>query len=130
MGTIAEVIELSKQHGSEKGKAAGSWVIDGNTEQAAAQRILDGYEASDPEIMDMCPAPLSGEFAGEPIPSMVLDELGIGFDHESADEVLDAFEDAFSNAFWQEVIRSASILCGLEPCGVCGEYGHKWKDHV
>lgn len=130
MGTIADVIELSKQHGSEKGGAAGSWIVDANTNQDAAQRILDGYEAGDPEIMDMCPAPLSGEFAGSPIPSVVLEELGIGFDHESADEILDAYEDSFSNAFWVTVIRSASIVCGYEPCGVCGEYGHKSKEHI
>lgn len=129
-GTIASVIELSKQHGAEKGRAAGSWIIAPNMKEAASQRILDGYNDGDPEVMDMCPAPLSGEFAGDPIPSVVLQELGIEFDHESADEVLDAFEDSFQEAFWHTVIRAASIQCGYEPCGVCGEFDHKWKDHV
>lgn len=92
--------------GRERGKNAGSWVIDGNTSTEAAKRILQGIEDGDPEVMDMQPMPLSGEWAGESI-SELSDEYGINL---SDDDKATDFEDGFSDGFWREVERSAKAI--------------------
>lgn len=123
---VAKALEL----GTERGKSQGSWVIDGNTSNAFAQKVIDGYDDGDPEIMDMCPSPLSGEFADDPTVHDVLKEIGIEWSDDRADEVIDAYEEAFSKAWWDTVIQSCyGMLPGYEPCGVCKLYGHKEKDH-
>lgn len=83
--------------GFEAGTAAGSWVeID---DAASAQSIVTGYDDGDPAIMDMAPAPLSGEWAGES-----LTELGLA---DATDEELTSFEEGYSEGFWTEVLRAA-----------------------
>lgn len=89
--------------GHEAGVAAGSWVIDGNTNEATAKAILQGIEDGDPEIMDIQPAPLSGEWAGESVGELS-DKFGINL-HDA--ETADAFEAGFSEGFWHEVERTA-----------------------
>jgi len=95
-----QVAELA---GAEAGKNAGSWVIDGTTTEETARRILRGLDDGDPEILDMQPAPLSGEYAGESIPELS-EQYGIPLDD---DEVATVFETAFSEAYWAEVERAA-----------------------
>lgn len=61
--------------------------------------------------MDMCPAPLSGEWAGESIGEMI-DRFGLGdnrFGHEDEldESKADDFEEGFSDGFWEEVLESA-----------------------
>jgi hypothetical protein len=97
--------ELGRQHGQSKA----SWAIDGNTTTETMQRIMRGLEEGDPAILDMCPAPLSGEWADEPTPATVLDTIGIGEEGdtaEDADVALAAYEDAFTTAYWEEVQRT------------------------
>ena len=104
----SEAFELGKQ----AGHAAGSWVFDGNTSEAEYRRVLDGYEAGDPEIMDLEPSPLSGEWADSWTPRSLGDELGV-IDTEDRDYELrieaisDAYEQGFSESFWDEVTRAA-----------------------
>jgi hypothetical protein len=89
--------------GYEYGKAKGSWVFDGNTDEATYRRILDGFEDGDPEVLDIQPSPLSGEWAGESITELS-DAFGIDLsDPDNADE----FEDGFVQGFWDEVISTA-----------------------
>lgn len=85
--------------GRDAGKAAATHVFDGNTPQSYYRRVLNGYNDGDPAIMDMAPAPLSGEWAGESMPEI----LG-----EWADDinVQDTYEASFSDAFWDSVIAS------------------------
>ena len=92
-----------EQEGYAAGKAAGSWVTDGNTDVATYRAILAGIESGDPEIMDMQPSPLSGEWAGESIP-----ELIHGYSDmtpEAQDAACDSFEQGFSSGFWKQVER-------------------------
>lgn len=91
--------------GYSHGKAKGSWVLDGNSTREQATRILEGYEEGDPEVMDMCPAPLSGEWAGES-----MSEIGnhYGVDLDDDDNCTD-FEEGFSDGFWSEVLASARV---------------------
>lgn len=86
--------------GEQAGRAAGSWVIDGNTSEETCLWILQGFEDGDPEIMDIQPSPLSGEWAGESIPEL--------FDGvwPSDDELCD-YEAGYSQGFWAEVVEAA-----------------------
>ena len=89
--------------GLERGGAAGSWAIDGNTSDESKAAIVKGYDDGDPAVMDMCPAPLSGEWAGESIPELSA-EYGIDlYDADKADD----FEEGFADGFWREVLRAA-----------------------
>ena len=97
--------------GYEAGKAAGSWVIDGNTSSETAARILAGIAGiaeSDPEIMDLQPSPLSGEWAGESIGELIDGYAELGEDAQTA--ACDAYEAGYSDGFWAEVERSAKAV--------------------
>lgn len=100
------------QAGYERGQASGSWVIDGDTSEETARRLLEGIEDGDPQIMDIQPAPLSGEWAGESV-SELSDLYGLDLeDEENASD----FEEGYSEGFWEEVERSArAILPEPEP---------------
>jgi hypothetical protein len=89
--------------GETAGKARGSWVIDGNTSRETAARIVAGYNDGDPEVMDLQPAPLSGEWAGESIRELS-EEYGLPL---WDDTVAEAFERGYSDGFWTEVLDSA-----------------------
>jgi hypothetical protein len=88
--------------GYEHGKAAGSWVIDGNTTEEQCAAILKGYGEGDSEVMELCPCPLSGEWAGESI-SELSARYGVNLDDD--DRAL-MFEDGFVEGFWDEVLRA------------------------
>jgi hypothetical protein len=97
--------------GVECGKAAGSWVLDGNSSLDYAQKLLDGYEDGDPAVMDLQPSPLSGEWADGLTEADVY--RAADFDPEDTDaapDVLDAFELGFGEGFWDEVTRSARAM--------------------
>jgi len=102
------------QHGYDHGLAAGSWVIDGNTTTETARRIVRGYDDGDPEIMDMQPAPLSGEWADSPLPRDVLSAVGLEQDDDAADDALSAYEDGYGRGYWQQVLAAARTLAGGE----------------
>jgi len=87
------------REGYSAGKARGSWIIDGNTTLETCQRIVQGFDDGDPEIMDMQPSPLSGEFAGESIKEL--------FGYQPSSRCLDLYESGYSDGFWSEVIGSA-----------------------
>jgi hypothetical protein len=84
--------------GREAGHSAGTWVIDGNTSTEQCARILRGIEDGDPEVMDMQPSPLSGEWAGESIREL--------FGKQPTDDQLTDYECGYSDGFWDEVARS------------------------
>ena len=98
--------------GHDRGLVSGSWVIDGNTNEDQAGRLLKGITDGDPAIMDMAPSPLSGEWAGESIP-----ELSDKYDIDLTDETnADEFEAGFSRGFWDQVETDAKgLLPTAEP---------------
>lgn len=107
---IADALtEEAEETGREAGAAAGSWVIDGNTSADTARAILAGYEEGDPEIMDMQPSPLSGEWAGESI-SELNAQYGLRLD---VDTIADAFESAYSEAYW-DTVQGAAAACATD----------------
>jgi hypothetical protein len=103
-----QAFEIGKEHGSN----AGTWIIDGNTSRETAVAIIRGYEDGDPEIMDMEPSPLSGEWADSPTPSTLADELGLAEEHRGSelDQLCTDYEIGFGQGFWFEVTKSAAAL--------------------
>lgn len=93
------------------GKSTGSWVIDGNTSSRAAHRILQGIEDGDPEIMDMRPNPLSGEWADGPTTRDVVEDCDVSYDPEGDyTELLDSYEEGFDQGFWDQVQHAAKVV--------------------
>jgi hypothetical protein len=86
------------EQGYRAGFGSGSWVVDGNTKDETRAAILRGYDEGDPEVMDLQPNPLSGEWAGESIPEL--------FGEWPEDDDLSAFEDGFSQGFWDAVLAA------------------------
>lgn len=102
----------ARAFGVESGKAAGSWMLDGNSTVADAQKLLDGWEDGDPEVMDLEPSPLSGEWADSITASDVYAAADMDEDEteEAASEILSAFEEGYSEGFWDEVCRAARAM--------------------
>jgi hypothetical protein len=102
-----ETLADAEEKGLADGRAAGSWVTDGNTTQATYRWLLTGIEDGNPEIMDSLPsAPLSGEWSDGMTPRKVLDQYGVSEDDYEADDILNAYEDGFSRGVVDEVERA------------------------
>lgn len=107
--TAAE--KLGRRHGSERG----SWVIDGNTTRELAQKIIDGYEKGDPEVMDLCQSPLKSEYDDDPSEMIILEEIGeLAVELSpgevqivNGDNLLDIYDVHFQEGFWETVIQAA-----------------------
>ena len=100
-----------EREGYAAGKAAGFWVTDGNTSVVEYRAILRGIEEGDPQVMDMEPSPLSGEWAGESIPEII--EGYADMTDEQADAACTEYEEGFSQGFWDEVERSCRLQVDL-----------------
>jgi hypothetical protein len=104
-------LSTARQLGTEHGQNAGTWVIDGNTDDEAIRRIVNGHNDGDPEILDMQPSPLSGEFADDPTPRDILAQFGIDGDDFAADEydyLLGEFEAGYSEGYWKAIVDAAA----------------------
>ncbi|QGJ90088.1 hypothetical protein HWC80_gp048 [Mycobacterium phage Indlulamithi] len=131
--TTTTLEDRAAELGKDYGKAVGSWVVDGNTSKEQCDKLIEGIDTCDPEVMDLIPSPLSGEFADGPTVYSVLKELGLDpavFD-EQFDHLIDVYEEAFSESWCDTVYQAAHANHpDYDPCSVCGLYGHKWKEHV
>jgi hypothetical protein len=106
--------------GRNHGLNVGSWVVDGNTSEDTCRRISQGWDDGDPEIMDMCPSPLSGEWAGEPTPDDIVEMFCKGAVDWSQDgiqeivelhaEILSSYEEGFSDGYWSQVLTSCLAM--------------------
>lgn len=106
---ITSIINRAQALGAEHGRNAGSWVIDGNTTDVYARAIVQGYEDGDPQVMEMMPAPLSGEWADSMTPDRLLRELGYRHDGDidMEPDICGAYELAFERGFWDQVSTDA-----------------------
>lgn len=107
-------LEAAVTAGTERGRAAATWVFDGNTDEATYQRFLDLNEAGDPALHDeFGPSTgwLSGENAEGPTPSSLADDLALRSEAD-LDAVCSAYEDAADAAYWAEVERVANLQVG------------------
>jgi len=101
-----------RELGTIAGQNDGSWAVDGNTSAETAQAIIRGYEDGDPEVMDMMPSPLSGEFADGPFLPDIFEQVTGDRDYQGDDasDLLDAYEMAYSDAYWTTVLDSAKSI--------------------
>lgn len=107
-----DLINKARSLGTEKGKAAGSWEVDGNTPHDALVAIID-----DETYFDELRTPLSGEFAGDYLLSDLLADLDIDMatDPVDYDELATAFEDAFLQAYIEQAQKDAIAMFPSEP---------------
>src|SRR5579859_7892445 len=113
-GRLWKAIREAGRVGRLRGQAAGSWVLDGNSSQESARKLLQGWEDGDPEVMDIQPSPLSGEYADDPTQQSLLRELGYkeaDFPDE-ADDIATAYEQAYGEGSWEEVRSHARAIAG------------------
>lgn len=92
----------------ENGKAAASWVTDGNTPAETYRYYLRGIEDGDPAVLDSVRTPdLSGEYRDEYTEDQLLADVG-WVPHDGTDlmhELCDQYNLEVSTAFWNEVER-------------------------
>lgn len=109
--------EAAIKLGNEHGTTRAGWLNANHFTKYAAQKIIDGYESSDEQVMGLCPSPLSGEFEGDPNVAGVIDEIAelagskellananIDDAMEHSSSILDKYEEAYSTAFWGLII--------------------------
>ncbi len=70
-----------------------------------------GSAIGSPQIMDMEPSPLSGEWADSPTPQTLADELELDEQYRGSelDQLCTDYELGFSQGYWDEVIRMAKV---------------------
>ena len=106
--TYETIIEEARRMGEERGREIAAWYFDGNTTPETYAAVLKGLDDGDPMVLDTLPcSPLSGEWAGDPVPADVLSALDVSNDDDAADEYLTAYEDGFSQAAADEIEQTA-----------------------
>lgn len=83
--------------GGERGRAAAAFTTFDTEDDALA--LLVGRHEGDPEVCDIEPSWLSGEWAGES-----LTELGLA---DATDDELNEYENGAHDAFWDTVFDAA-----------------------
>lgn len=105
---------LGKEHGLEHA----AYVITPNIGLNIAQSILTGYDKQDPFVMELCPNPLSGEWADHPTPMTILEDIvdkvastrSGNVEVYPDNDLLDVYEEAFKEAFWDHVVLASKTL--------------------
>ena len=104
----------AQDRGADAGEAAASGVLDfgrmpgGRTAEIAyARKLTQMLEDGDPRLDEYIqePAWLSGEWAGESIGELLGDliEDAGSFEYDIEDEIMEAYEEAASDTFWESV---------------------------
>lgn len=113
--------------GEEDGEAAASWYFDGNTTLETYERVLEGIENGDPEILDTIPGcPLSGEWADGTTPADVLSALGVPEEDDAEDDYLRAYEDGYESAALGAIEDAARTAVATTPRRVYFARARDW----
>ena len=131
---VAEALKL----GQEAGRAAASWVTDGNTPPEHYARLVRMMDAGDPELYDFLPArpDLSGEWADAPTPRSLFEDItGLDAHAESSwnydgyqtvlEELCHAWESGVDLVFEAECERL--VRAQLPDDSECGHCGRTWN---
>lgn len=109
----AAAVKAMADAGAQAGEAAGSWIADGNTDEATLWALLKMWDEGDPAA-PCPPSPFSGEWADEPnLYDVIGSETDVDIDtleHEEADELASAFEEAYCEAWYIEAERTVRGL--------------------
>lgn len=100
-----------RARGADDGRAAGSWVVDGNTSDETCRAILQGIEDGDPETLDYLPAPRTGgEYADDPTWSQILEEEECDDSDDGRADLFDVYCEAFQSAVEDRVSRDCRAV--------------------
>jgi hypothetical protein len=101
----AEEEEALRESGKAAGRAAGSWVSDGNSSEEHCREVLRQIEEWEFEI----PSALSGEFAGGWDPEKVFEDADVQRpeDPDAESELLDVWEDAYREGYEEQAAEDA-----------------------
>lgn len=113
-GSCAQRTRLTRAYNlaRHRGAAAGDSIFDGNSTVEQASAFIKGADEGDPMVMDLCPNPCSGEWAGESIPELF--DLPKGAPHPTDDEIAE-YESHFTYCWWDAAQSHArAILEGAE----------------
>jgi len=114
--------EAAHNFGVSKGIEMAKKVIDKDSSVVAARVFIDGYFAGDEDVHNVCPKPLSGEWANggtlnliEEIATLanaddLLKSQNIEIAMDSASDVLDIFEEGYKQGFFAEALRRCNAL--------------------
>ena len=105
------LVAKAEELGRDAGKAAASWVFDGNTPEEEYQRVLRGIEEGDPAVLGATEPPAIGPAAGYDQDDLARD-LGIEPADRALPRAVSAYAGAFTGAFWQETERAARDHAG------------------
>jgi hypothetical protein len=106
-----------RDRGKDDGIAAASWLVDGNTPhpEEVLDRLIDGMEQGDPQIMDELPHPrLGGEFADDPTFEDILKAELDEYDEERVqngeyEDLYDAYCEGFNEGVEKEIRRMIKV---------------------
>jgi len=99
------------ERGYEHGRAAGSWVIDGNATDDACRALLDLDEEGDPALYDALPTLTLGEYAGDPTFEEILSSLDIEPDEDADCERWDAYSTGWHDGAHDQALADARARC-------------------
>jgi hypothetical protein len=118
--------EAAYKLGRSKGEAFAKHFVDITTEPEEAQIILEGYENGEDKVMALCPDPLSGEWAGDMTPISAINDISSLAEAEgllkkanieealdAAQDLLDIYEEAYRDGFWETALKRASLIIEL-----------------
>jgi len=109
--------------GRGAGKAAASWMFNGNTPEDAYRAVLRGIDDGDPAILDAHPAPglsAGGGYSGADLAR----DLGLDGEDQLPPGAVTAYLDAADQTFWDETERLArEHLAGTRLAGTGTEPG-------
>jgi hypothetical protein len=120
------LLQAAHDLGVSKGDKMAKMIVNNETTVKAAKLLVQGYLESNEEVMDICPKPVSGEFADGDTPLDIIDEIAklAGSDKllkntniedamDESSDVLDTFEDGYSEGFWIEALKRANAILEL-----------------
>ena len=112
--TAASIASDAEDLGRDAGKAAASWVFDGNTPEDTYRNVLRGIEDGDPAILGAHPAPGLSADGGYTEADLARD-LGLDDEDQLFPDAVTAYLDAAAETFWHETERLAREHLAANP---------------
>lgn len=122
----ASIADDAENLGRDAGRAAASWMFDGNTPEDTYRAVLRGIEEGDPAILDAYPPPGLSAVGGYTEAGLACD-LSLDDEDQLPPDAVTAYLDAAARTFWHETERLArEHLAGNTTDGRPAETG---KEH-
>lgn len=122
LDALATASDRAVERGTADGTDAAGWYVQEVVRRDSAVSVLRGIDDGDPMVLDTFPVlDLSGQWADGPSVSSVLADLDLDCldpDSDVAEEVVDAYRDAFDSAVHVEVERACRAVLDVDPVPV------------